>query len=87
MQQIDAARPVTLSLLRKTPGAYIDAVAHRNKRFLIYSHRREVAALVRVADLYALERAQTQATKLRMNDMAETLSLHHLLRQALGGVD
>lgn len=76
-------RPIQMSELRRRPGTLVRAVAQRGERFLIYNNRREMAALVRVADLEALERAGGQSTELQVRQMLERFGNQDALRQAL----
>lgn len=86
MTQLSAAIPIPMSELRRRPGALVQAVARDQQRFVIMSHRKERAALVRVADLDALERAAGKSVELQIHDMLKRLGAQDALRQLLVGL-
>ena len=87
MAKPGAARPIHMADLRRRPGTLIRAVAHQGQRIVIFNNRKEMAALVRVADLDALERAGGQSTERQIEQMLERLGGHDALRRLLRVMD
>ncbi|MCM2562776.1 hypothetical protein M8745_13080 [Lutimaribacter sp. EGI FJ00014] len=87
MTKCDMGLPLQMAELRRRPGTVIRDVAHRGQRFLIYNNRREMAALVTVRDLEALERAGGQSTERQVQKMLERLGRHDALRQVMQVVE
>ncbi|SDI99920.1 Antitoxin Phd_YefM, type II toxin-antitoxin system [Lutimaribacter saemankumensis] len=87
MAKPGVARPIQMADLRRRPGTLIRAVAHEGQRFIIFNNRQEMAALVRVADLDALERAGGQSTERQIEQMLVRLGGHDALRRLLQRLD
>ena len=77
------AQPIQMSDLRRRPGAMVRHVAEHEQRLLIYAHRREMAALVPLGDLQALEQASDHSTERQVQKMLERLGRHDALRQVM----
>lgn len=87
MAKPGVARPIQMADLRRRPGTLVRAVAHEGQRFIIFNNRQEMAALVRVADLDALERAGGQSTERQIEQMLARLGGHDALRRLLQRLD
>ncbi len=81
------AQPIQMADLRRRPGTIIRHVATHEQRLLIYAHRREMAALVPIRDLDALEQASGHSTEAQLQKMLERLGRHDALRQVMQVLD